>query len=81
MLELEGDVVVVWKMPKGSNMEQRLWRIAHALEQLVGEQVGFQEEMAQIQESSKRVEDILQDLVDQTKAPSDWSYSREVSIS
>jgi len=71
VLELEGDVVVVWKMPKGSNMEQRLWRIAHALEQLVGEQVGFWEEMAWIWESFERMEDILQDLVNQTKASLD----------
>ena len=71
MLESEVDVIVVWKMPKGSNKEQALWRIAYALEQLEGEHAGFQEEMAQIQESSERMEDILQDLVDQTKASSD----------
>ena len=41
MLELEGDVVVVQKMAKGSTKEKLLWRIAHALEKLVGEQVGF----------------------------------------
>jgi len=71
ILELEGDVVVVWKTPKGSTNEQSLWRIAHALEQLVGEQVGFRKEVARIQESSKRTEGILQELVDQTKASSD----------
>ena len=63
--------MVVWKMPKGPNKEQALWRIAHALEQLMGEQAGFQEEMARIWESSERMEDILQVLVDQTKASLD----------
>ena len=71
MLELEGDVVVVHKMPKGSSKEQLLWRIACALEQLVGEQAGFCEEVARIQKSSKRTEGILQELVDQTKASLD----------
>jgi len=71
ILESEGDVVVVWKTPKGSAKEQSLWRIAHALEQLVGEQVGFHKEMPRIQESSKRTENILQELVNQTKASSD----------
>ena len=37
VLESEGDVIVAWKMPKGSNKEQVLWRITHALEQLVDE--------------------------------------------
>src|SRR5882724_315557 len=46
ILELEGDIVVVQKMPKGSAKEQSLWRIAHVLEQLVGEQASFHEEMA-----------------------------------
>jgi len=35
ILELEGDIVVVQKMPKWSAKEQLLWRIACALEQLV----------------------------------------------
>jgi len=70
-LESEGDIVVVWKLPKGSTKEQSLWRIVHALEQLVGEQAGFCEEVARIQKSSKRTEGILQELVDQTKAFSD----------
>jgi len=52
-------------------MEQSLWRIACALEQLVGEQTGFCEEMARIWESSERTEGILQELVDQTKSSSD----------
>src|SRR5882724_2102526 len=71
ILESEGDVVVVQKTPKGSAKEQSLWRIVHALEQLVGEQASFCEEMARIWESSKRTEGILQELVDQTKASSD----------
>ena len=71
ILESEGDDVVVQKMPKGSTNEQSLWRIMCALEQLVGEQAGFHEEVARIQESSKRMEGILQELVDQTKAYSD----------
>jgi len=40
----------------------------HALEKLVGEQSGIQEELVRIWESSERMEDVLQDLVDQTKA-------------
>ena len=71
ILESEGDVVVVQKTPKGSAKEQLLWRIVHALEQLVGEQASFCEEMARIWESSKRTEGILQELVNQTKASSD----------
>jgi len=43
----------------------------HALEQLVGEQAGFHEEMVRIWESSERTEGILQELVEQTKASSD----------
>jgi len=68
---LEGDVVVVQKMPKGSTKEQSLWRIVHVLEQLVGEQAGFHEEMARIWESSERIEGVLQELVAQTKASLD----------
>ena len=45
--------------------------MAHMLEQLVGEQMGIWEEMVKIQESSERQEDILQDLVNQTKASLD----------
>src|SRR5882724_1652932 len=71
ILESEGDVVVVQKTPKGSAKEQSLWRIVHALEQPVGEQASFCEEMARIWESSERTESILQELVDQTKASSD----------
>src|SRR5882724_12548693 len=71
ILESEGDVVVVQKTPKGSTKEQLLWRIVCALEQLVGEQASFHEEMARIQEFSERTEKILQELVDQTKASSD----------
>ena len=71
ILESEGDIVLVQKTPKGSSKEQLLWRIACVLEQLVGEQVSFCEEMARIWESSKRTEGILQELVDQTKASSD----------
>ena len=37
----------------------------------MGEQVGIWEKMLKIQESSERQEDILQDLVNQTKASSD----------
>jgi len=48
ILESEGEVVVVQRMPKGCAKEQSLWRIVHVLEQLVGEQVGFHEEMAKI---------------------------------
>jgi len=53
---------------KGSQKEQALWKIVHALEKLVGEQSGIQEELVRIWESSERMEDVLQDLVDQTKA-------------
>ena len=58
-------------MTKGSTKEQSLWRIVHVLEQWVGEQVGFCEEVAKIWESSERMESILQELVDKTKASSD----------
>jgi len=71
ILESEGDVVAVRKMPKGYAKEQLLWRIEHALEQLVEEQASFHEEMARIWESSKRMENILQELVDRTKASLD----------
>ena len=63
--------MVVQKTPKGSDKEQSLWRIAHALEQLVGDQASFHEEMDRIWESSERMENILQELVNQTKASSD----------
>ena len=71
ILESEGDIVVVWKMPKRSTKDQLLWRIACELEQLVGEQEVFCEEVARIWESSKRTAGILQELVNQTKASSD----------
>ena len=45
ILELEGDVVAVQKMAKGSGKEQLLWRIVCVLEQLVTEQVSFHKEM------------------------------------
>ena len=63
--------MVVQKTPKGSTKEQLLWRIVCALEQLVGEQAGFRKEVARIWESSERMEGILQELVNQTKASSD----------
>jgi len=71
ILESGSDTMRVWKTPKGSWKEQVLWKIAHVLEQLVGEQMGIWEEMVMIWEFSERQEDILQDLVDQTKALSD----------
>jgi len=40
ILELEGDIVVVWKCPRVCK-EQSLWRTVCALEQLVGEQASF----------------------------------------
>jgi len=62
---------MVQKMPKESSKEQSLWRIVHVLEQLVGEQAVFNEEVARIWESSERMEGILQELVNQTKASLD----------
>src|SRR5882724_1329397 len=64
VLELGSDDTRVWKTSKGSQKEQTLWKIVHALEQLEGEQSGIWEEMVKIQESSERMEDIPQDLVD-----------------
>ena len=71
ILESEGDMVAVQKTPKGSSKEKSLWRIACALEQLVEDQVSFRGEMVRIWESSIRIKNILQELVDQTKASSD----------
>jgi len=64
-------MVTVQKTPNGSAKEQLLWRVVHALEQLVEEQVSFCEEIVGIWESSERTENILQELVNQTKASSD----------
>jgi len=52
-------------------IEWVLWEIASSLEHLVEEQVGIREELVQIQILSERCEDVLQDLVNQTKASSD----------
>jgi len=71
VLESGSDDARVQKMPKGSWNELALWKIAHTLEQLVGEQSGIWDELVQIQKSSERTEDVLQELVDQTKAYSD----------
>ena len=55
--------------------EQALWKIANVLEQLVGEQLGILEEMVKILEFFERTEDILQDLVDQTRLLwMQWNY-------
>ena len=48
ILELEGNIVVVQKTPKGSAKEQLPWRVVCTLEQLVGEQASFCEEVARI---------------------------------
>jgi len=61
MLESEGDDARVQKMSKGYHKERPLWSIVQV------EQSGIQEEMERIWESCKRMEDILQDLVDQNK--------------
>ena len=52
MLELGSDTAKIWKTPKGSWKEQALWAIAHALEQLVGEQTGIWEDLFGIWERS-----------------------------
>src|SRR5882724_2057153 len=74
ILESEGGIVVVRKMPKGSSKEQLLWRILHALEQLVGEQVSFSEEMVRIQDSSERTEEAESVL---RRCHRRWTGSRE----
>jgi len=71
ILDSEGDMVTVWKMPKGSSKEQLLWKVVHELEQLVEEQASFCKEMVRICESSERRENILQELVNQAKASLD----------
>ena len=64
VLETASDTVEVWKTPKMSGREQAWWAIAHALEDLVGEQ-------AQLQESAEWQEGLLEELVSNTKVITD----------
>jgi len=67
VLGSDSDTARVWKSLKGSQSEQATLAIARSLEHLVGEQVGINEELVQIQESSERWEEILQDWLTRPK--------------
>ena len=60
VLETASDTAEVRKTPKTFRREQARWAMAHALEDLVGEQ-------AWLQESAERQEDLLEELVANTK--------------
>jgi len=64
VLETASDMAEVQKTPKLSRREQAQWAMAHALEDLVGEQ-------ARLQESTERQEDLLEELVANTKVIAD----------
>ena len=64
VLETASDMAEVRKTPKMSGMEQAQWVMAHALEDLVGEQ-------ARLRESMERQEDLLEELVANTKVITD----------
>ena len=53
-------MVEVWKTPKMSGREQAWWAVAHALVDLVGEQVW-------LQESAEWQEELLEELMSNTK--------------
>ena len=60
ILEMASETVEVRKTPKSSGREQAWWVIAHALENLVGEQV-------QLQESTEWKETLLEEMMSNTK--------------
>ena len=60
VLEMASDMAEVRKTPKTSGREQAQWAIAHALEDLVGEQV-------QLQESAEWQEALMEELVLNTR--------------
>jgi len=64
VLETASDTAEVWKTPKTSGREQVWWQMAHALEDLVGEQV-------RLQESAEWQEELLEELVSITKVIAD----------
>jgi len=64
VLETASDTAEVWKTPKSSGREQALWVMAHVLEDLVGEQAG-------LRESTEWQEDLLEELVANTKVIAD----------
>ena len=60
VLETTSDMAEVQKMPKTSRREQAQWAVAHTLEDLVGEQ-------ARLRESVEWQEELLEELVSNTK--------------
>src|SRR5882724_9478827 len=64
ILEMASETTEVQKTPKSSGREQARWAMAHALEDLVGEQ-------ARLRESMERQEDLLEELVANTKVIAD----------
>jgi len=60
ILEMASEMAEVWKTLKSSGREKVWWAIAHALEDLVGEQ-------AQLQESTERQEALMEEMVLKTK--------------
>jgi len=64
VLETASDMVEVQKTPKMSGREQAWWVMAHVLEDLVGEQ-------ARLRESAEWQEELLEELVSNTKVIAD----------
>ena len=64
VLGTTSDTAEVRKTPKMSGREQARWAVAHALEDLVGEQV-------HLQESVEWLEELLEELVSNTKVIAD----------
>ena len=60
ILEMASETAEVWKTPKLSRREQAQWAMAHALEDLVREQV-------LLRESAEWQEELLEELVSNTK--------------
>ena len=60
ILEMASETAEVWKTLKSSRREQVRWAIAHALEDLIGEQ-------AWLQESTEWQETLLEEMVSNTK--------------
>ena len=60
ILEMASEAAEVWKTPKSSGREQAQWEIAHALEDLVGEQ-------AWLWDSVEWQEALLEEMVSNTK--------------